>query len=261
MCPLCRSLFIGPCTPKKLPCGHTVCIKCLNKYAELHDSKCVLCSRPYGVQPCELPTDLEIQRTAKEFDEANDKIGQKEKEPEKEKSKYNLWVLLLGWGCSSMQRIQHVWPEKRHKKRVVFREWMQIFIRVKKYQFSRKKDCSTLFHFNLILLKGYFWTKSCSEVKFGCKTLVRYKFLDRGVFYLFICLFIYFFSKRWIFIKNTVHILKTWSHMFTYWYWGTPHPPVSSLLQGLSVNIHSKLHFFPNPRLFCLFRENLTLIT
>ena len=90
MCPLCRSLFIGPCTPKKLPCGHTVCIKCLNKYAELHDSKCVLCSRPYGVQPCELPTDLEIQRTAKEFDEANDKIGQKEKEPEKEKSKYNL---------------------------------------------------------------------------------------------------------------------------------------------------------------------------
>ena len=32
------------------------------------------------------------------------------------------------------------------------------------------------------------------------------------------------------------------------------------LLKGLSVIVHSKLHFFPNAQIFCIFRENFTVI-
>lgn len=46
-CPVCFSLLIGDRSPMSLPCGHTLCMLCLNELAEQHrdNMACPMCRK------------------------------------------------------------------------------------------------------------------------------------------------------------------------------------------------------------------------
>ena len=75
-CPVCKELFLSPCIPKILPCGHTVCIKCLNTIGSpMSGIRCPLCMENHQVVGCSLPTNFIVQSCADKYHSTETKRG------------------------------------------------------------------------------------------------------------------------------------------------------------------------------------------